>query len=469
MLESLTLYRRQSIHEARDVRCPPLQGQSPNTQSAFLLPFIAMNALEVKPFLNPVDADVVVPGSKSYTNRALLIAALSGGRTVLEGALFSDDTHHMADSLRRLGIQVTEDEERARFTVVGCEGQIPAGSAELYVGNSGTTARFLAAFVSLGNGEYVIDGVDRMRERPIQDLIDGLAPLGVDVTSLNGNGCPPIRIRAKGIEGGRTFVRGDRSSQYFTSLLLSAPYARKDVEVRVTGADLISKPYLDMTIAIMERFGVEATNDSYNTFSVRAGQRYVSRTYHVEPDASNASYFFGAAALTSGRVCVRNLDRSSAQGDVKFVDVLERMGCAVTERPDGIELTGPTKLTGIDVDLNDMPDTAQTLCAIAPFANGPTTIRNIGSLRIKETDRLAAIEAELARLGVEVETWSDGIRIQPTNTIIPAAVDTYDDHRMAMSLSLIGLRAPGVVINNPECVNKTFPTFFDTLTDTQPE
>jgi 3-phosphoshikimate 1-carboxyvinyltransferase len=262
---------------------------------------------------------------------------------------------------------------------------------------------------------------------------------------------------------------GDRSSQYFTALLLVAPYARQDVEVRVTGNDLMSKPYLDMTIDIMEKFGVQVVNDSYNTFTVRAGQRYAPQSYQVEPDATNATYFFGAAAITGGRVFVRHLSSHSSQGDVQFVKVLERMGCAITERDDGIEVRGPEKLNGIDVDLNDMPDTAQTLCAIAPFADSPVTIRNVGNMRIKETDRIAAMETELTRLGIAVETWSDGMRIHPTDTILPATLDTYDDHRMAMSLTLIGLRAPGVVINNPECVNKTFPTFFETLAQIRPE
>ncbi len=428
-----------------------------------------MNTLELQPFLSPIDATVEIPGSKSYTNRALLIAALSDGQTVLEGALFSDDTQVMADSLRRLGIRVDEDPENVRFTIQGCGGRIPATTAELFVGNSGTTARFLTALAGLGEGEYTIDGGDRMRERPIQDLLDGLEPLGVDVASDAGNGCLPIHIRGKGIRGGRTFMSGDRSSQYFTALLMVAPYARNDVEIRVTGEDLISRPYLDMTIDIMKEFGVEVLNDSYNTFSIRAGQRYTNRTYRIEPDATNATYFFGAAAITGGRVLVPHLSNKSSQGDVRFAGVLEQMGCKVVERDGGIELRGPEKLKGIDVDLNDMPDTAQTLCAIAPFANSPVTIRNVGSMRIKETDRLAAMETELTRLGINVETWSDGIRIHPAPSIAPAALDTYDDHRMAMSLSLIGLRSPGVVINDPECVNKTFPTYFETLAKIQPE
>ena len=446
----------------------PTLSQFSTLPDRFLLPSSTMDSLDLQPFSRPVDADIEVPGSKSYTNRALLIAALADGRSVIDGALFSDDTYHMADSLRRLGIEVEEDPEQARFTVHGKGGQIPASSAELYVGNSGTTARFLTAFVSLGQGEYLIDGTERMRERPIQDLLDGLEALGVDAKSVEGNGCPPILVRAKGVQGGRTFVPGDRSSQYFTALLLAASYAKEDVEVRVVG-DLVSKPYLDMTADIMRTFGVDTLNDSYNTFTVKAGLRYRAMGYHIEPDATNATYFFGAAALTGGRVRVRHLSQSSAQGDVGFVKVLEQMGCTVSDTGDDIEVRGPEQLRGIDVDLNDMPDTMPTLCALAPFANGPVTIRNVAVLRLHETDRIAAMDTELTRLGVEVETWSDGIRVHPAREILPAAVNTYDDHRMAMSLGLIGLRASGVVINDPECVNKTFPAYFDTLEGIRPE
>ncbi|MEE2753079.1 MAG: 3-phosphoshikimate 1-carboxyvinyltransferase [Candidatus Latescibacterota bacterium] len=428
-----------------------------------------MNTIEIHPLESAVDGTIEVPGSKSYTNRALLIAALSDGETVLEGALFSDDTHYMADSLRRLGIKLEEDPDQARFTVQGCGGRIPVDSAELFIGNSGTTARFLTAFVGLGNGDYVIDGVDRMRERPIKDLLDGLRPLGVTAVSETENGCPPIRVKGMGIQGGRTSMPGDRSSQYFTALLMAAPYAKKDVEIRVTGDDLISKPYIDMTIDIMGKFGVHVFNDSYNTFIIRAGQRYSSQTYQVEPDATNATYFFGAAAITGGCIRIRHLSRNSSQGDVRFVEILERMGCLIEESDDGVGVRGPKQLRGIDVDLNDMPDVAQTLCAIASFAKNPVTIRNVGSMRIKETDRIAAMKNELTRLGIKVETWSDGLRIHPADTIRPTSVDTYDDHRMAMSLSLIGLKTQGLVINNPECVNKTFPTYFETLAQIQQE
>lgn len=420
------------------------------------------DALEIRPLARPVDAEVTVPGSKSYTNRALVMAALAGGRSVLRGALFSDDTHHMSDALRRLGIRVTADEKGARFEVEGCAGHIPAPEAELFVGNSGTSARFLVSLAALGRGTYAIDGVARMRERPIQDLLDGLRPLGVRTSTRYNNGCPPVLVEADGIAGGKTRMAGGTSSQYFTSILLAAPYARRDVEIEVAG-DLTSRPYIDMTLAGMRDFGVEVRRDGYERFRVRAGQGYRGRAYDVEPDASSASYFFAAAALTGGRVRVRGLNLASAQGDVHFVDALERMGCRVEAGGDFIEVRGPKRLKGIDVDLNATPDLAQTLAVLAPFAEGPTTIRNVASMRIKETDRIAAVVTELRRLGVQAVELPDGLVIPPAKRILPAAVHTYDDHRMAMSFALIGLRAEGVVIRDPGCVSKTFPDYFERL------
>tara|TARA_Y100000588_G_scaffold304974_1_gene328101 strand:- start:6257 stop:7537 length:1281 start_codon:yes stop_codon:yes gene_type:complete len=421
-----------------------------------------VNTLEITPLDRPVDADVTVPGSKSYTNRALLIAALGEGTTTLTGALFSDDTTYMANALRSLGIEVEEVPEKATFVVHGKGGRIPVNGAELHIGGSGTCARFLSAFVALGRGPYVIDGIDRMRERPIEDLLKGLRGLGVDATSLNGTGCPPVVVNADRIPGGRTFVPGDQSSQYFTALLLIASYAMEDIEIRVEG-DLASKPYIDMTLDIMRRFGVRVTNDNYNTFRVTAGQRYESRAYTIEPDATNATYFMAAAAITCGRVTVGGLSEDSAQGDVRFAHVLEQMGCAVSTDASGITVSGPQQLRGIDIDLNDMPDTAQTLWAIAPFASDPVTVTNVPVLRIHETDRIAAMETELTRLGVRVDARDDGMTVHPASQILPGQVDTYDDHRMAMSLALIGLREPGVILKDPECVNKTFPNYFDVL------
>ena len=417
--------------------------------------------LEIRPLRHPVDADVSVPGSKSYTNRALLIAALANGRSRLAGALESDDTRYMAGALSALGVDIRVECESI-FSIDGAGGRIPVSNAKLFVGNSGTTCRFLTAYLGLGNGTYTLDGVPRMRERPIQDLIDSLRPLGVHARSVEGNGCPPVVVDASGLEGGRTHIPGDRSSQYLTALLLVAPYARNDVEIRVTG-DLVSRPYIDMTVRIMHDFGVNVAVVDGNVFLVKSGQRYTPAEYAIEPDASNASYFFAAAALTGGRIKVRDLSTDSAQGDVRFVDVLERMGCAVRIRSDGIEVRGPERLSGVDVDMNTMPDVVQTLCALAPFASEPVTMRNIANLRIKETDRIAAITAELTKLGVRVEPRPDALTVHPASCIRPAELDTYDDHRMAMSMALIGLKAPGIAIRDPACVNKTFPSYFQCL------
>ena len=417
--------------------------------------------LEIHPIRRRVDVDVSVPGSKSYTNRALLIAALADGQSRLPGALESDDTRYMAGALSALGVRIGIEGE-SNLIVDGAGGRVPVPSAKLFVGNSGTAARFLTGYVSLGNGTYTLDGAPRMRERPIQDLIDGLRPLGVRARSLAGNGCPPVVVDGAGLEGGLTQMPGDRSSQYLSALLMVSPYARKDVEIRVTG-NLVSRPYIDMTLHIMRDFGVNVDTCDADIFHVKAGQRYAPAEYPIEPDASNASYFFAAAALTGGRIKVRNLSRASAQGDVAFVDVLGRMGCDVSNRPDGIEVSGPERLSGIDVDMNAMPDVVQTLCALAPFANGPVTVRNIANLRIKETDRIAAVAAELNKLGVRSDARPDSLTVYPSARIRPAELDTYEDHRMAMSMALIGLKAPGIAIRNPTCVDKSFPTYFQCL------
>lgn len=420
-----------------------------------------MQSLEIQPVTTPIDAEVAIPGSKSITNRALLIAALADGISQLDNALMSDDTRYMANALRDLGIRI--DENPATFRVFGTGGRIPADNAELHIGNSGTSARFLTAYLGLGHGTYLVDGVARMRERPIQDLLDGLAPLGATARCEGKDGvCPPVLMVASGLRGGRTMMRGNKSSQYFTALLQVAPYAQTDVEIRVEG-DLVSKPYIDLTIAVMRDFGVEVTNRNYRSFAVRAGQRYEPRAYPIEPDASNASYFFAAAALTGGRVRVPHLTAQSVQGDVAFVDILSQMGCRVHKDPDGIEVRGTGRLSGMDLDMNATPDIAPTLCALAPFASGPVDIRNVAVLRLHETDRIAALKTELNKLGVRVETRADGLTVYPASHIRPAALDAYDDHRMAMSLSLIGLKIPGIAINDPACVAKTFPTYFDVL------
>ncbi|CAN5745938.1 3-phosphoshikimate 1-carboxyvinyltransferase [soil metagenome] len=422
-------------------------------------------AIEIEPIDHPVDADVDVPGSKSITNRALLVAGLADGASELTGALYSDDTRYMAEALNTLGIRVESDEAAHGFRIWGRGGTFPATAADLFVGNSGTTMRFLTAALPLGHGAYRIDGIPRMRKRPIAPLLQALTELGADAVSEEGGGCPPVQVNANGLRGGSTRMAGDQSSQYFSALLLAAPYAREGVQIEVAG-DLVSKPYMTMTARVMRDFGVHAALDSqhWRSFRVKPGQRYAGREYHIEPDASNASYFFSAAAVTGGRVRVNGLGTDSAQGDLRFVDVLQAMGASVCIAADYTEVTGPPRgqLQGVDLDLNAISDTAQTLAAIAPFANGPTTIRGIHHARLKETDRVAALANELRRMGQNVEERPDGLTITP-QPVRTAAIETYDDHRMAMSFAIAGLAAPGITILDPGCVAKTFPDFFDRL------
>jgi 3-phosphoshikimate 1-carboxyvinyltransferase len=314
----------------------------------------------------------------------------------------------------------------------------------------------------LGQGEYVLDGVARMRERPLGDLLSALAQLGAHV--LSASGCPPVRVLASGLPGGAAHVAGSVSSQFLSGLLLVAPYARRPVELTVDGG-LASAPYVDLTLALMQDFGVSVARDGYERFTVQPQMYQPQPRYAIEGDASAASYFLAAPAVLGGTVRVANVTRGSRQGDVAFAGVLSQMGCRVQDSPDGLAVTGPGLggLRGVNVDMRHIPDTAQTLAAIAPFASTPTTIRGIASARHKETDRVAAACAELRRLGVAVDEYADGLRIFPASELRPAVIRTYDDHRMAMAFSLVGLRVPGVAIENPGCVAKTFPAFFDVL------
>lgn len=414
----------------------------------------------VPPLTRPLQATVRVPGSKSLTNRALLVAALADGVTTLANTLDSDDARRFSESLERLGFSIVH-RPPSIIEVAGLAGRIPAARADLFVGNAGTAARFLTAFLPLGRGEYRLDGDARMRARPIQDLLDALRQLNVAVECPTG--CPPVRIQARGLAGGRAVVAGSVSSQFLSGLLMAAPYAAGPLMLEVAG-ELNSRPYVDMTLAVMADFGVAVERQGYARFVVQP-QRYQARAeYAIESDASAASYFFAAPAVAGGRVRVAAISRRSRQGDMAFLEVLARMGCVVTDGPDWIEVAGPAgPLRGVDVDLRDLPDTAQTLAAIAPFAATPTTIRGIASARVKETDRVAATCAELARLGVDVDEHPDGLTIRPGRPLRPAVIETYNDHRMAMAFALVGLRSPGVAIANPGCVSKTFPDFFQVL------
>ena len=421
--------------------------------------------MQIVPVRHPLHASVRVPGSKSLTNRALLIASLASGTTRLVNALFSDDSRYFANALQTLGFDIRLDESKSEMTVSGRGGIIPAARADLFIGNAGTAARFLSAFLTLGHGEYILDGEPRMRERPMADLVDALTQLGADVTSTGG--FPPLAIRASGLTGGRARLAGDISSQFLSALLMVAPYAKSPVEIRLT-TDLNSKPYADMTLAIMQDFGVTVQRDGYSSFAVPITNYQLPTslspsTYAIESDASAASYFFAAPAICGGTVRVENISRQSKQGDLAFLDVLTQMGCEVTEGENFIEVTGADSLSGLDVDMRDIPDTAQTLAVIAPFAGSPTRIRGIASARVKETDRVRATCNELTRLGVRVTEHEDGMTIYPCEKFVPAPVQTYNDHRMAMAFSLIGLRVDGVAIENPSCVSKTFPNYFEVL------
>lgn len=413
----------------------------------------------VKPVSGPVSGSIRPPGSKSLTNRALITAALAEGTTRLSGVLASDDTRVMVESLNRLGIAVTHDEAAKTMTVSGCGGAIPAGDAELWLENSGTSIRFLTAMASLGNGRIRLDGNSRMRERPIAHLIEALRGLGVDAACELESSCPPVVLNAEGVSGERTQIAGNLSSQYLSGLLMMAPCASGPIDIEVVG-ELVSVPYIDMTMGVMAQFGVTVSTPQPNLFQIQP-QKYKAAEYDIEPDASAASYFFALAAITGGEVTVEGLNRYALQGDVGFVEALQKMGCSVSYGDNSITVTGG-ELTGIDIDMNAISDTAQTLAVVALFANGPTRIRNVAHMRHKETDRVSALVTEIRRMGIEAEEHDDGLTITP-GRIRPATIATYDDHRMAMSFALAGLKVDGIQVADPGCTAKTYPDFFTDL------
>lgn len=425
-----------------------------------------MGKHDIKPARGPLSAVITPPGSKSMTNRALIAAALADGESKLTNCLVADDTMLMADALRVLGVRLTFDERNGIAQVHGCGGQLPNSEGDIFCGNAGTVMRFCTALCALGNGRYELDGVERIHQRPIGALVEAIRTLGCGVEYLNREDYPPLVIHAKGLKGGHVRFRTPESSQFVSALLLAAPYAGWDMMIDVVG-DIPSVPYLKLTTRVMDMFGV-AVVEQYRgdsaQFIIETPQRYKGCELTIEPDASNASYFLAAPAIVGGFVTVEGLGTESLQGDVRFVDILERMGCTVERAPHRLTVRGPEgakKLRAIDVDLKDMPDIAQTLSVVALFAEGSTCIRNIGSLRIKETDRLSALSIELTKLGAIVEEGMDAIMIHPPPKITPNSIDTYDDHRMAMSFALAGLRNPGVTINNPHVISKTFPDFFE--------
>ena len=420
---------------------------------------IVPDHIEIQP-TGPLQAAIRPPGSKSITNRALICAAAAKGRSVIRGGLLSEDTRVMIDALNRLGAKAVFGGERGEAAVVGCGGPLPAASGDLYVANSGTTMRFLTALLAAGRGAYRLDGAPRMRQRPIQDLLSGLSQLGGDVRSEKLNGYPPVVVRAAGLRGGRAIIAGDASSQFVSGLLMAAPLAEHDVELIVEGP-LVSQPYVHMTVGVMASFGVRVDTYGSRRFFIPAPQAYLAAEYDVEPDASAASYFWGAAAVTGGSVVVQGLTRESLQGDVAFCQCLAQMGCQVAYENSGIRVSGGP-LRGISVDMNAISDTVQTLAAVALLAEGPTTITGVGHIRHKETDRIGDLARELRKLGAAVDELTDGLRIAP-GPLRGAEIETYGDHRMAMSLALVGLRVPGVVIRDPDCTQKTYPGFFRDL------
>ena len=402
-----------------------------------------------------------VPGSKSYTNRALTIAAMADGTSALRGALVSDDTHVARAALESLGIKV--DFVDGTFLVRGMGGRFREPVEPLFLGNSGTATRFLTAMMTLQSFPSIITGNERMQERPIADLLTALNELGAEAVSERGNGCPPVRVGATRLQGGRATVSGAISSQFLSALLMAAPYAQRDVTLGVRDT-LVSVPYVDLTLDIMARFGVEVEHDDYRVFRIPGRQVYAARDYDIEGDASSASYFWGLAALLGQSICVTNVPSDSVQGDTRFLQVLERMGCTVRQRQ-GWHVAGPRQLKPLgDIDLNALPDAAMTVAVLAAFCDGETRLSNIGNLRVKETDRLHALVTELRKIGAAVTELPDGLQIQGDPTALHGAeIDTYDDHRMAMCFGMAGARLPGIRIREPGCVAKTYPGFWDDL------
>lgn len=427
----------------------------------------AVEELTIQP-VRVIEGHVKLPGSKSLSNRILLLAALAEGTTTVENILDSEDIRYMVEALKVLGVQLTEDWENSRLVVEGCAGRFPVEGAELFLGNAGTAMRPLtAAVAAAGRGRFVLDGVARMRERPIQDLVDGLVQLGVKATCTAGTGCPPVEIIAEGIPSGKVSLSGSVSSQYLTALLMAAPLSTgsEGIDIKISD-ELVSQPYVDMTVKLMERFGVKVNKlDGLQHMHIPSGQTYKSPGMaYVEGDASSASYFLAGATMTGGTMTVEGCGSESLQGDVRFAEVMGLMGAKVEWAPYSITITGPPRgqLKAIDHNCNDIPDAAMTAAVAALLADGQTAIRDVYNWRVKETERMKAIVAELTKLGATVEEGHDYCIITPPKEIKPnVAIETYDDHRMAMAFSLVSACGVPVTILDPGCTRKTFPTYFD--------
>lgn len=419
-----------------------------------------MDSITLPP-LGSVQGEVTLPGSKSLSNRILLLAAVAQGQTRISNLLDSDDVRHMLNALGQLDVGLALSANKTECLVTGRSGPLTHTDAlTLFLGNAGTAMRPLCAMLCAGQGQFTLTGEPRMSERPIADLVDCLRACGAKIDYLENDGFPPLTVNASGLNGGTVHIKGNISSQFLTAMLMAAPFCKTDLEIVVDG-DLVSKPYILITLDVMARFGVQVENHDYQRFVIPAGQDYVSPgDIMVEGDASSASYFLAAAAIAGGSVRVHGSGSTSVQGDARFAEVLEQMGAKVIWGDTWIEVSRGT-LKGVDVDLNHIPDAAMTIATTALFAQGPTTIRNIYNWRVKETDRLSAMSTELRKLGATVEEGEDYLSIIPPQKITSAAIDTYDDHRMAMCFSLAAFGDSPITINDPGCTAKTFPTYFD--------
>ena len=420
-----------------------------------------MDRIEVTPVRGPLLSSVRAPGSKSITNRALLLAAMADGPSQVRGALFCDDTRYMLGALRQLDFKIVEDETSGLLEVEGRGGLIPAESGDLFVGGAGTAMRFLSGFLTLASGRFRLDGNPRMRERPLGELIEALHALGVKARSELDNQCPPVIIEGEPgrFAGGAVTVHADRSSQFVSALLLPAPLWKNGLRLEVIGE--AGRPFVEMTLHLMQRWGAE-TRVEGESIIIPGGQKYRPQRFEVESDASSASYFAAAAMLCGGSVVIENIGRGSIQGDLRFIEILRQMGATVRWSANAVEVSGGGAFHGIDLDMSGMPDMVPTLAVLAPFADSPTRIRKVGFIRHHESDRIAALAAELKRMGAKVEEFDDGLEVHPSK-LNAAAIKTYDDHRIAMSFAIVGLRLAGLIIENPSCTSKTYPGFFTQL------
>jgi len=428
--------------------------------------------IKAKSIRNSINA----PPSKAHTLRAIIIASLASGRSIIDNALIAEDQEYAIKAMQQLGAKITYDTKSRTILIEGVDGKLIAPKETIFIGNSGLTVRFLVSILGLTTGEdyVIIDGIERMREgRPLQDLLDALKPLGVDAVSINGNGCPPIKVKTNSLIGGVTELNGDKSSQYFSSILVAAPYAKKDVEIKTIG-HLSSKPYLDVTLSSMKEFGVTGTHNNYQNFKVKANQKYVGRKLKIEGDYSNSAYYFAACAILGGKLRVNEMQKESMQGDKFFVNAMEKMGCKINWQSDFIEIESEgvdiinkkSFLKGIkEVDMNDYPDIVMPLCVVAAFAEGETKITNIAHLKFKESDRISVTVEELKKLGADVESGDDYILVKGHGGVglHGAQIDSHNDHRIAMSFTIAGLKIEGVKIINERAVDKSFPEFYEEI------